>query len=64
MIWIPAFGENDAEKNENVTVTVSKAFGEMMGLQKFYNTLSFAFYIREMVKSDFTADINEGKHHV
>ena len=31
---------------------------------KFYNTLSHAFYIRETVKSDFTADINEGKHHV
>ena len=50
--------------NENVTVTLSKAFGEMMGFQRFYNALIRFFYISETVKSDFTADINQGKHHL
>ena len=39
------------KNNENVTVNVSKAFEEMMRLQRFYKTLSHICFIREMVKS-------------
>ena len=48
------------KNNLKVTLTISKAFGEMMGFQKYYDPLSHIFHIREMVKS-YPSD--QEKHH-
>ena len=48
-------------KNENkVKVTISKEFGQMFGLKKTYYQTTVVFHISDLVKSDFTADINQG----
>ena len=52
------------KNEENVIVTISKAFGQMLGFKENYHPTTAAFHISKTVKSSFTADINQGKHHL